>query len=100
MVGFCRTDKVKGIALANNFIENVRETPNNTIQLHHFHGAGEIIGYSHSYCNQKVRENYFKVLVVAHNLSRFEEDNLSRRKKSHRHKFFNHCELNLISRHN
>ena len=72
MVSFCRTDKVKGIPLAKNFIENVRETLNNTIQLHHFHGTGEIIGYSHSYCNHKGRENYFKVLVVAHNLFRFD----------------------------
>ena len=60
MVSFCRTDKVKGIPLAKNFIENVRETLNNTI------------GYSHSYCNHKGRENYFKVLVVAHNLFRFD----------------------------
>ena len=72
MVSFCRTDKVKGIALAKNFIENVRKTLNNTIQLHHFHGTGEIIGDSHSYCYHKVRQNYFKVLVVAHNLFRFD----------------------------
>ena len=72
MVSFCRTEQVKGIPLAKNFIENVRETLNNTIQLHHFHGTGEIIGYSHSYCNHKGRENYFKVLVVAHSLFRFD----------------------------
>ena len=34
--------------------------------------TGEIKGYVHSFCNEKVRENYFKIPVVAHNLFRFD----------------------------
>ena len=37
---------------------------------HVSHVLGEIICYSHSYCNQKIKKNYFKIPVVAHNLFR------------------------------
>ena len=40
--------------------------------IHHSHVNGEIIGYSHSYCNQKVTENKSKISVIAHNLFRFD----------------------------
>ena len=30
------------------------------------------IGYAHSFCSAKVRENYHKVTVIAHNLFRFD----------------------------
>ena len=43
----------------------------NKVQIHHSHVTCEIIGYSHSYCCQKIRENFFKITVVAHNLFRF-----------------------------
>ena len=33
--------------------------------------SGEIIGYAHSFCNAKVRDNKYKIIVVAHNLFRF-----------------------------
>ena len=55
-----------------NFIENARRIQNNTVQLHHSHVTGEIICYSHSYCNQKIKKNYFKIPVVAHNLFRLD----------------------------
>ena len=45
---------------------------NNAVQLHHSHVTGKITSYSHSYCNQKIRENHFKMPVVTHNLFRFE----------------------------
>ena len=53
---FCKTDKVKGIPLSKDFIANVRRILNNTVQLHHSHVTGEIIGYTHRYCNQKIKE--------------------------------------------
>ena len=43
----------------------------NTIQIHHSQITGKIIGYAHSFCNAKVRENYHKVTLIAHNLFRF-----------------------------
>ena len=45
---------------------------NNAVQLHHSHVTGKITSYSHSYCNQKVTENHFKIPVVTHNLFRLE----------------------------
>ena len=59
MIKFSRTDKVKGIPLSRNFIENLKGIMTNTIQLHHSHITGKIIGYAH------------KVTVIAHNLFRF-----------------------------
>ena len=34
--------------------------------------TGKIIGYAHSFCNQKVRENKNIISVIAHNLLRFD----------------------------
>ena len=44
----------------------------NTICVHHFHITGDIWGYSHSFCNEKVREKYFKIPVIARNPFRFD----------------------------
>ena len=72
MVNFCKTNKVKGISLSQKFIEYIRATMENTHCIHHWHVTGDIKGYVHSFCNKKVRENYFKIPVVAHNLFRFD----------------------------
>ena len=58
--------------MSKNFIENVKGIMNNRTHVHHSHITGEIIGYTHSYCNQKVRENYPKITVIANNLFRFD----------------------------
>ena len=71
MIKFSRTDKVKGIPLSENFIENLKGIMTNTIQTHYSHITAKIIGYAHSFCNAKVRENCHKVTVIAHNLFRF-----------------------------
>ena len=55
MIKFSRTDKVKGIPLSKNFIENFKGIMTNTIQIHQLHITGKIIGYAHSFCNAKVR---------------------------------------------
>ena len=44
----------------------------NRTHIHHSHISGEIIGYAHSYCNYKVRENKTKISVVVHNLFKFD----------------------------
>ena len=56
----------------SQFIDNLLGILDNTYQLHHSHITGEIIGFADSYCNQKIRENYFKIPVVPHNLFRFD----------------------------
>ena len=72
MIKFSRTDKVKGILLSKNFVKDLKGIITNTIQIHHSHVTGKIIGYAHSFCNAKVRENCRKVTVIAHNLFRFD----------------------------
>ena len=72
MVNFCKTDKVKEIILSQKFIENIIAILENTHCIHHSHITGEIKGYAYSLCNEKARENYFKIPVVTHNLFRFD----------------------------
>ena len=72
MVSFCKTNKVKGIPLSQKFVENIIAIMENTCCIHHSHVTGEIKGYAHSFCNEKPRENYFKIPLVAHNLFRFD----------------------------
>ena len=72
MIKFCRTDKIQGIPLSKNFIDNLRDIMSNKTFIHHFHMTGEIIGYALSFCNAKVRENKYKIIVVAYNLFWFD----------------------------
>ena len=72
MIKFCRTNKVKRSPLCKNFIENLKRIMTITIQIHHSYITGKLVGYAHSFCNAKVRENYHKVTVIAHNLFRFD----------------------------
>ena len=72
LISFCITDKVKGIPILNNFISNMSAVLNDTKCIHHLHITGDIYSYAHTFCNEKVRENYFKISVIAHNLFRFD----------------------------
>ena len=54
--------------MAKKFMKNIKGVINNKTHIHHSHVNGEIIGYSHSYCNQKLSENKSKISVIAHNL--------------------------------
>ena len=72
LIDFAETDKVKSLPMSKNFIENLKGIMKNKTHTHHSHISGEIIGYGHSYCNLKVRENQTKISVVAHNLLRFD----------------------------
>ena len=72
MIHFCKTSKVKGIPLSKKFIGNVSGILQNTQCVHYSHVTGNIFGYAHTFCNEKVRENYFRIPVVAHNLFRFD----------------------------
>ena len=51
---------------------NKHSCHNEQQKIYHSHITGEIYGYAHWYCNKKVRENYCKIPVVAHNLFRFD----------------------------
>ena len=72
IVDFCQTDKVRGIPIFEKFIENVKGILYNKTHVHHSHITGDIIGYSHSQCNFRVRENKKKNSVVVNNFIRFD----------------------------
>ena len=69
---FKKTNKIKGIPISEKFMENIKGILNNQTLIHHYHISGEILGYSHSYCNLKVRENKRTISVIPHNLFRFD----------------------------
>ena len=68
MICFCETDKFNGTPISKRFAENLLEIKNENYLIHHSYVTGEIIGYAHYYCNEKVRENYLKIPVVVNNL--------------------------------
>ena len=70
MIKFAITNKVKGIPFSKKVIDNLKGIMNNKTHIHHFVFLGNIIGYVHSYCNYKVRENKSEISVAAHNLFR------------------------------
>lgn len=58
--------------MSKNFIENLKGIMKDKTHIHHSHITGEVIGYAHSYCNFKVRENKPKITVVVHNIFRMD----------------------------
>ena len=72
MINFCRTNKVKSIPVPKKFIKNLNSIMKNTHSIHHSYVTGEIKGYAQMFYNEKVRENYFRIPVIAHNLFRFD----------------------------
>ena len=57
---------------SNNFLSNLAGYAANNPVVHHSHVSGKIIGFVHDFCNQKVRENYYTIPVIAHNQFRFD----------------------------
>ena len=51
----------------NKFFGNVHRYIKVKIHLHHSHITGEIFGYSHDFCNWKVKETKNEIPLVAHN---------------------------------
>ena len=72
LIPFCMTDKIKGIPISRKFIANIIAILDNTRCIHHSHTTGDIIGYADTFCNERVRENYYKIPVIAHNLFSFD----------------------------
>ena len=71
-IDFVKSDKVKGVPISQKFISNVIDVPKHKNCIQHSHVTGEVVEHSHVSCSEKVRENYYKIPVVAHNLFRFE----------------------------
>ena len=71
-IDFVKTDKVKGVPISQKFISKIIGVLKHQNCIHHSHVTGEVVGYSHAFCNEKVSENYNMIRVVAHNLFRFD----------------------------
>ena len=70
---FIPTDKVKGdFPISDKFLSNMIAIVKNQTVNHHSHVTGKIIGYAHDFCNQKCKENYHTIPVIAHNRFRFD----------------------------
>ena len=78
---FKKTENIKGLVLSFTFIDNVKGLIDNQNVIHHSHIIGEFIGYTHSFCNLKVKENQNKISVIAHNLFGFDFFFLFKRRK-------------------
>ena len=66
------TDKVKGdFPISEKFLSNMIAIVRNQRVIHHSHVTGKILGYAHDFCNQKCKENYYTIPVMAHNQLRF-----------------------------
>ena len=72
LIKFENVGKNKGTAMSKNNIDNIKGIINNKINIHHSHINNEIIGYAHSFCNARVRENKTEFTLFAHNLFRFD----------------------------
>ena len=72
VMDFRKADKIQGIPESEKFIENVKGILNNKTHIYHSHISGEILGYSHSHYNLKVRENKKQISVIAQNHFRFD----------------------------
>ena len=58
--------------MSEKFLSNMIAIAKDRRVIHHSHVTGKIIGYAHDFCNEKCRENYFTIPVIAHNQFRFD----------------------------
>ena len=66
-------DREVNCFVSKNFLDVVLNLMFSEIVVHHSHVSGNIIGYAHNFCNQKIKENYKQTIsVFAHNLFRFD----------------------------
>ena len=59
-------DEIKTVC-TDGFIINLYRIINFKVNIHYSHVTGQIIGYSHDFCNCKVRENNYIVPLIGHN---------------------------------
>ena len=71
-VDFPPTNYLYDTMTTKYFFKHLYRLIKSKIHLHHSHVTGEIIGYTHDFCNQTVRESKAKVTVIAHNLMKFD----------------------------
>ena len=68
LVDFLPTDILYDTITTNKFFINVHGMITAKIHLYHFHVPGEMLGYTHDFCDLRVRENKIEIPMIAHNL--------------------------------
>ena len=64
---------IKGdFPISDKFLSNMIAIARNNRTIHHSHVTGKIIRYAYDFCNQKCKENYYTIPVLAHNQFRFD----------------------------
>ena len=64
-------DEIKTVS-TSGFIKNLYRIINCKVHIHHSHVTGKIIGYSHDFCNWKIRENNYIIPLIGHNFLGFD----------------------------
>ena len=67
----CKFEQLKTIT-TNGMFTNFYKVINAKVYLHHSHVSGEILGFSHDFCNWKVRENKYEIPLIGHNFLGFD----------------------------
>ena len=58
--------------MLKNFLDDVLNLLFGDVVIHHSHATGEIFGYAHDFCNQRVKECASPIPVIAHDLIKFD----------------------------
>ena len=64
-------DEIKTVT-TNGFMKELYRVINYKVHIHHSHVAGVIEGYSHDFCNWKIRQNKLFVRLIGHNFLGFD----------------------------
>ena len=67
----CKSENIKTIT-TKGFFTNLYRVLEAKVHIHHSHVSGEMIGYSHDFCNWKVRENKYETSLIGHNFLGFD----------------------------
>ena len=64
-------DEIKTVT-TNGFMKELHRVVNYKVHIHHSHVTGNIHGYTHDFCNWKIRENKLFVPLIRHNFLGFD----------------------------
>ena len=72
LVYFPKSDIQYETFTTNSFFIHAHHLIKMKVHLHHSQITGEIIGYTHNFCNAKIKENNIEIPLIAHNLFGFD----------------------------
>ena len=72
LIDFPKCDIAYEMVTTANFLRHVNRLIKAQIHLHHSHVTGEILGYTHDFCNWRLRENKTEFSCIAYNFFGFD----------------------------